>query len=144
MPRPTRAQGRPGTPVIPTQWAAGHRPVVDKTGTAGCKLRKPGTTQQWDPDTDQNLSVPYDPYYDGTARVQALATQAREVTVAADPETIAQYLIVVPASVSPATDDLVEIADSGDPLLDGQVLRIVQVAMGSLRFERDLFCVLTS
>lgn len=151
MPRPTRAQGRPGAAVIPTGWVAGHQPAVNKTMTAACTLRQPGTRQSWDAEAEQNLAVPNDPYYEGGARVQALATQAREVPVADDPTTVAQYLVVVDAAagvsgdrVGPAEGDLVTVAGSGDPLLDGQELRVVQVVMGSLRFERDLFCVLTS
>lgn len=142
MPRPSRSQGRPGTAVIPSGWAEGHRPVVDKTGTAACTIRVPGTVQGWDDTTEQNESTPNAAYYTGSCRVQSLATQARQVTVAGDPETIASHLVVVPATISPATNDLVKVTASGDTLLDGRVLRVVQVVYGSLRFERDLFCVL--
>ena len=149
MPRPVRAQGRPGTAVIPARWETSHAPVVARTFTAGCTIREPGTIQVWDTDTEQNLSVPNDPYYTGNARVQALATQAREVPAASDDVTVAQYLVVVDTDAGasgnrPIVGDIVTVTGSGDPLLDGHELRVLQVVMGSLRFEWDLFCVLNT
>lgn len=143
MPRERRSQGRPGTAVIPARWAESHRPVADKTMTATAAVRKPGTVQAWSDVEQQNVTVPKVPYYTGPCRVQALATQAREVVVAADDETVASYLITLTAATELAESDLVRVTDSGDPLLDGHSLRILQVVTGSLRFERDLFCTLT-
>lgn len=140
--RPTQSQGRPGTPVIPAGWEAGHRPVVEGTLTATASLRKPGTQQSWDPDLEQMVAVPLAPYATGAARVQALRGEARNITLADDTQVLADYLIVVPASVAPATGDLVTVTASGDPLLDGRVFVIHQVALGTERFERDLFCTL--
>jgi hypothetical protein len=142
MPRSTQAQGRPGTPVIPTKWEAGHRPVAEKTMTAAISLRVPGTVQAWSDPDEQMVAVPKDPYFTGVCRVQALATQAAEVSIVEDPETVAGYLITVPATVSPAEKDLATITVAGDPVLDGRVLVIRQVVTGSLRFERDIFCTL--
>jgi hypothetical protein len=140
--RPVQAQGRPGTAVIPTGWEASHRPVAEKTMTAAIELRHPGTRQEWSDALEQMVAVPHDPYYSGTCRVQAMATKALNVAVAEDPETVASYLITVPATVAPSELDLGTIADSGDALLDGRVLVVDQVVLGSVRFERDLFCTL--
>lgn len=143
--RPTRAQGRPGTPVIPATWAASHRPVVDRTMNGTAALRHPGTTQTWDDELEQNVEAPLDPFATVSCRVQALATQARPVVTAGDREVVAQYLVVVPASTGTSELlelDLVTLTDTGDPLLDGRTLTVAQVVYGTERFERDLFCTL--
>lgn len=138
-----RHMGRPGTAIIPAAWATDLRPVAEGTMTAAASIRHPGTVQAWDEETEQMVAVPLDPYYTGAVRVQSLATQAREVVVAADDETVASYLITVTAAAAPAEGDLVKVSDSGDALLDGRSLRVVQVVTGSLLVERDLFCTFT-
>lgn len=141
--RPRRAYGRPGTPVIPAGWAEGHSPVAAGTMTAACSLRHPGTTQKWSDELEQNVEVPLAPYYADRCRVQALATQARPVVVAGDREMVAQYLVTVELGVEePAELDLVTVTGSGDPVLEGRTLTVVQVVRGSLLVERDLFCTL--
>ena len=148
MTRPRQSQGRPGTPVIPARWAAGLSPVAEKTQTARVALRQPGTQQGWSDELEQNVQVPKDPYYQGPARVQVLATQARPVVTVGDREVVAQYLITVALTdgrgeaVEPAELDLVAVYGSGDPALDGRTLLVAQVARGSLLVERDLFCTL--
>lgn len=148
MPRPTRAQGRPGTAVIPTGWETGHAPVVAKTMTAQVSIRPPGETQQWSPEAEQMVLTPHVPYYTDGARIQVLGQQARQARTAEDPETVASYLVVVPGDIAPPpgglemVDHLIEVTDSGDPLLDGRVLVVREVVYGSQRFERDLFCQL--
>jgi hypothetical protein len=148
MPRPTRAHGRPGTEVIPTGWAADHRPVLAGTRRGDLALRKPGTTQAWS-DADQAMvSIPLPVHFTGTCRVQAIDTQARERVVAGDPETTVDYLITTdinPADTpdtSPAQGDLATVTDTGDPLLDGRVFRVTRVGTGTELFERYLFCTL--
>ncbi|WP_435744910.1 DUF6093 family protein [Nocardioides sp. SYSU DS0663] len=135
--------GRPGWPGPLDGWAEVHRPVVAATHTAPIGLRKPGTTQAWSDAEEQMVAVLLDPYWTGTARVQALATQARVVVTAGDTETVASYLVAVDAAAVPAEGDLVDVsAGSGDPLLDGRTLRVLQVLVGTERMERDLFCTL--
>lgn len=90
------------------------------------------------------VSVPHDPYATGVScRVQALAGQARVASTADDDETVADYLLVVPIGVDDARiGDLATLTSTGDVALDGVVLRVVQVVLGTERFERDLFCTL--
>lgn len=142
MVRPQRAYGRPGTTVIPPGWAQGLRPVAEGTQTAVVEIRHPGTRQAWSDQLEQNVEVPNAAYYTDTARVQALGTQARPVVAVGDREVIAQYLVTVPAAVTPTELDLVTVTSSGDAALDGRTLLVVQVARGSLIVERDLFCTL--
>lgn len=142
MPRPRRAFGRPGTAVIPTRWAADHRPVAEGTMTAPCTIRVPGTTQVWSPELEQNVETPIDPYFTGMCRVQALTNDARDVDAADDAVTVSGYLVTVPAHVAAQVDHLVVATDTGDTTLDGRALRVRDVVRGTHRFERDLYCSL--
>lgn len=145
MPRPTQAQGRPGSLVIPDRWAAGHQPVADKTmHSAACELRGTGTTQTWNPVSRQMETTAQAAYYTGGCRIQSLARDARITIQAEDPEVVADYLIVVPATVGQVVEGhLVTISDSHDDALTGRTLTVRKVVRGSQRFERDLFCQLT-
>lgn len=135
--------GRPGTRAVPTDWAAAHRPTVAGTRNGTAALRKPGTTQTWSNERDEMVSTPHPAYWTGSARFQALGTQARVVTTAEDTETVASYLVAIAAAATATDGDLVDVTASGDPLLDGRTLRVVQVLTGTERFERDLLCNLT-
>ncbi|MBB3041219.1 DUF6093 family protein [Nocardioides soli] len=145
MPRPTRAHGRPDTEVIPTDWAASHRPVAEKTMRAATvELRHPGTTQAWDPGAEQMVDVPRAPYWTGTARVQMLATRDQVNVVVGDVEYVAQYRIVVPAAVAPTPADLCTVTVVDDAVLAGRTLTVGLVATGSLIWERDVYAALVS
>jgi len=141
------AQGRPGTEVIPTGWAAQHAVVVERTMVdAEVSLRDPSApvSTAWDESTQQTTRVPAPPYWTGGARIQVLNQQGRQLVAAEDPETVASYLVVVPASVVAGEGHLARVNASDDPALTGQHLQVVTVARGSHRWERDLFCSLTT
>ncbi len=141
MTRPRRSYGRPGTAVIPADWATDLRPVAEGTMTASAAIRHPGTTQTWDDDTQQNVETPTAAYWTGTCRAQALTnTRGFDAEAAGEQVTVAGYLVTVPATVEPATGDLVDVTGSGDPMLDGRTLRVRDSVQGSLIVERDLFC----
>jgi hypothetical protein len=143
-PRATRSQGRPDTPVIPTDWGTSHAPVVEKTMPGTVALRLPGGTPGgFDTETQQTGLTPHAAYATVACRIQALAGEARVVATADDEETSADYLIAVPRSVHQVREGhLGKVTDTGDPALDGRTLSVVQVARGTHRFERDLFCTL--
>ncbi len=139
------AQGRPGTEVIPTGWAAAHAPVVEGTmRDAVAALRDPTATSGmgWNPTSEQMESIPAEAYWTGGVRVQMLNQQGREPVSAGDQETVADYLVVVPVDVEAAEGHRVLITDSDDPLLNDHELRVVTVVRGTHRWERDLFCEL--
>lgn len=147
MPRPTRSQGRPGTPVVPADWAASHRPVLAGTRTGILAVRRDATTQTWDAGSEQMVTVPVDPHFTGTCRVQALGNQARDRVLVDDLETVADYLITTEVTAAdvdaqPLEQQLATVTATGDPLLDDRSLRIVQVVRGTELFERYLFCTL--
>lgn len=138
------AQGRPGTEVIPTGWAAQHRPVVEKTMVdAIVELRDPtGLVSGWDEASEQVKASASPAYWSGGARVQILDQQGKQPVAAEDPESVANYLIVIPADVAPVEGHLVKVTAVDDQALQGRSLRILTVARGSEMWERDLFCEL--
>lgn len=147
--RATRAQGRPGTAVIPANWQQSHAVVSAKTMTAVVNLRKPGTTKTWDPTLEQMVPTPNTPYaVDQPARVQAQRQTAlrRDIDAAEQTVHIAGYLVTIAfereVAEEPAVNDLVDVTVSDDPLLTGRTMRVLEVVHGSLRFERDCFCTL--
>lgn len=144
MPRPLQSQGRPGTQVIPTGWEAGHRPVADKTHRAATvQLRHPGTRQAFDPDTEQMVEVPNEPYWTGPARIQALDTRDQVRITAGDRDVVIRYDVSITADALPAVNDLVTVTEIDDAQLGGRTLLVAQITGGSLRFERNFGCALT-
>lgn len=139
------AQGRPDTEVIPTGWEEAHRPVVDKTRTAACELRMPGTTQVWSPEQDQMVDVPLMPYWTGLARVQDLTDNvgANSIVAEDDPMTL-RFLVVVGAEVTAREGDVVRVTDAGDPMMNPLTLTVSRVVIGTERFERDLYCTVST
>jgi hypothetical protein len=115
--------------------------------TAVVDLRKPGSTTAF---VDRRTTyTPLAPYAtDQTARVQAQSSRAVQPGEEQAEETlqVGGYLVTLtfdrdPAD-EPATGDLVDVTASDDPLLTGRSLKITDVVRGSLRFERDMFCIL--
>ena len=147
MPRPTRSQGRPGTPVIPCDWGPSHQPVVAKTLTGTCTIRRPGGTKDTFNQTTGTWSVtPYAPHYTGGCRIQILSVEERNELFADEPLTTVGYRVVVDLDASSETHvaDLVEvtgIGGSGDPTLTGRSLTVRSFSRGTLAWERDLVCV---
>lgn len=137
------AGGRPGTEVVPTGWEAAHAAPAAGTMTATVEIRQPGGTQEWDDASESTVTVPFAPYATVAARVQALTNDAQVVDAAEQSVTVSGYLVTVPADTSPARGHLVTVTATNDPLLEGRELRVTDVVLGSLRFERDLFCDLT-
>ena len=143
-PRPRQATGRPGTPVIPARWETGHAHVVAGSLRGRVALTDPArATQQWV--DDQWTTVPAAPYAtEVPARIQRLTAQSRTVITADDQELVVDHLVVVPWGMAEIrAGHLVAVTGSTDPALVGQVLRVEYVALGTERFERDLFCTLT-
>lgn len=150
--RASRAQGRPGTAVVPPNWGASHAPVAAKTMTLPISLRHPGsTTSTYDPSLGFTPATPHAPYTPAglMARVQARLESARDQVAEQAEESLrrAGYLITLPLDCAPdeiAVGDLADFpSDCAEPALAGRTLLIVEIGRGSLRFERDLFGVLT-
>lgn len=128
--------------VIPHGWDDQHRPVVEGTMTARVSIRRPGPAGiTWDPDLEQDVSTPHTPHFEGWARVQRTSGMGANPVTAGDPEPLGDFLVAVPADADQAeAGDLVTLSLSGDPILDQTPLFVAHVTVGSLRFERDLYC----
>lgn len=137
-------QGRPGARVIPTGWAAAHRPTVATSWNGAVTIRNPDedTGPAWSNELEQNVMTPAAAYYSGAARIQQLDSRADQTVVAADPESVADYLVVVDASTEAHEGHVVTVTEADDPVLQGRDLTILRVVAGTERFERDLLCTL--
>ena len=123
-----------GSRVLPAGWEEHHRHIPDATATATVRLHA-GTDPEWvyDPDAGADVRDLGPVLWEGLARVQQLN---RTTTSPAGTQqvTVHEYLVTVPRHV-PA-GEWVQVVESGDPELD--LLRVVDVLKGSLRWERDL------
>ena len=143
MPRQTRAFGRPGTPVIPTNWERDHAPVVAKTLTAKCKIWAPASTPSIKADLSYDPPAGATPLYDGACRIQVLNNVAMDRLFGDEYQSQTGYLVVIDREEDDvARGGVVEVYRCSDPTLleDGRRLVVAKVDRGSLRFERDLYC----
>ena len=146
VPRPNRAHGRPGTRVIPTSFEADHARVIDKTlDNATVTIRRPllasGVTIGADLTPTVTNAAPV--HTDLPARVQELSANESRVVVGDQEQILATHLVVLQRDIAGIPDrSTVHIDTSTDPDLAGLTLTVRRPATGSMRFERDLYCVL--
>lgn len=153
MPRPTRAQGRPSTRVIPVAWSTDHAPVATKAMNATCELIPPGTGPLvFDQAEKVSRRTEVDPSYVGPCRIQKLNAQDRNQAVAEQTVTTVGYLVTLSLGVlddngAPTADTATAAhrvcvtANPNGPDLVGEYLTITSIVRGSERFEVDLICV---
>lgn len=141
--------GRPGTEVIPRDWETNHGRVIARTMPCVVSLRRPGSTMTRNTETKQQDYAKLTPYATGQpARIQAHTTTGTNKTTQTAEETVqvTGYLITLTfcrvLEHEPAVGDLVDVVDATDQLVLGRTFRVEQIPVGSLRFERDLFCIL--
>lgn len=151
MPRGTRSQGRPGTPVIPVIWDS-HRPVVEKTFGANIAMRRPGGTQTGPFDKTLGYApiTPYAAHFTGPSRMQVLPRADQKDLVAGMEVDVVGYqvAVAVDAAIAPPDDStivgcvvLVNAVDrNGDASLVGRELIVRSLARGSTVWERHLIC----
>lgn len=146
MPRTTRAQGRPGTKVIPDIWESSHAVVVGKTRTAEITIFGRNTD---DAEPVMNADFTYDAgnpaatLYTGPARIQSLGSALDSQVLAADQAVATSgYLIVIDRDADNIpVGSIVQVTASTDPTLTTDRRLVVRkIARGSLRWERDLWC----
>jgi hypothetical protein len=139
--------GRPGTQVIPTDWAASHAGVIDKvTATASTvAIGQPGGTSAWNEGLGRTVTQPKDPVYAGPAELMAVSDTARALTVVEDPIKSRVYDVTLPyAATKLIVPEMVITVDTSDPdpMLAGRTLRVHAIERGSRRFSRVLLAVL--
>lgn len=135
------------TVVIGTGWSQHHRAAATGGMNATCQILAPGTGEPTvDPDTGEVTGPAGVPIWQGRCRVQATASQQARIEQALDEVSIRGYLVQldetgdpVPA-VDPEVHTVKVLTAVNDPQLVGRVLTVVDVALGSERFTRDLVC----
>lgn len=149
MPRPTRAQGRPGTRIFPKDFEASHGVVVGKAATATVLIFPPpaGTGATMNADFTYATPDPATAIYGSqdsgpNARIQVLGAQ-ESAALAVDQEVVTVgYLVVIDRNADIPLDAVVQITASSDTTLLGDRRLVVRkIARGSVRWERDLWCV---
>lgn len=154
MPRPRRAQGRPGTVVIPADWGSSHAPVATKAMRGTCQLLSPGEGPLvFDKTEGVSKRGDVEPSYAGPCRIQRLNAQDRNAVVGDQSQTTVGYLVTLSLGVPGETDGtraadtatlahrvLITACPDG-PALVGERLSITSIGKGTERFEVDLFCV---
>lgn len=141
--RARRAQGRPGTVVIPADWSESHQPVVARSWTGTCTIYGPGTTGSVELDIDLALTVGAEPaaLHVGGCRVQQLNSKETVALVADQDVTGVGYLVVVAAAVDVPLGSVVAVSAADDTTLPDRRLVVVKVGRGTELWERDLYCI---
>lgn len=149
MPRPRRAQGRPGTRIFPKDFEASHGVVVRKAATATIVIFPPITGT--DPVMNEDFTFPEaDPataIYGGpdsgpNARIQVLGAQESEALAVDEEVVTVGYLIVIDRETDIPLNAVVQVTASSDTsLITGRRTVVRKIARGSIRWERDLWCI---
>jgi hypothetical protein len=147
MPRPTQAQGRPGTPVIPAGWQAGHAPVITRAlMNAAVTIGPAGGTTGWNEGAGQTETEAAAAVYAGAAAIMAVSDTSRILTVVEDPTSTRVYDVTL--SLDAAGVDLVvpghviTVIASDDPALTGKTLTVSGIERGTERFSRVILALL--
>lgn len=141
-----------GWGVFPAGWEARHRPTAEASMTAVCEVLEPNGPEPYSPDP---LWEPWAAVAAGVpCRVQQRnsgAGSAGSAVVADQALTVREYLVTLPLGAVPGIragegGHIIRVTGyrpghGGDPALIGRELRVKQVLLGSLQFERDLVCV---
>lgn len=136
----------PNHKVIPDGWAAHHRPTAEGKHTATGTITRPasGATVTFD-ETAGRVVIP-DPttIYTGPMGVRRLDTNLIGIPmVAGDREQIVRlYRVAVPVTVTAVEgNDIVTVTEcADDPAVVGRPLRVRDVRVGSVAWERLLMC----
>jgi hypothetical protein len=137
----------PNTRVFHPDWSSHHYAVAEGQMTAEGTVTRPGGTSVFSELLGYDV-VP-DPVliYAGPLRVQRLPLTSAAVTVADRELVIRDYQVNLPLAVdgrntpSIQINDIVAVtANDDDPDLIGKVLRVRDVRLGSLIWQRDLLC----
>ena len=143
MPRPTQARGRPGSRIIPLGWEATHAAIVAGARTGTCVI-VPGNVDSAEPVL--NADFTYTPgsapeeLYDGSCRVQAAGTQAQLSRFAEQAQHLDKYLVVIERNIEIPVRAVVHFTAGSDPVLVGRRMVVHAYDVGTLTWERDLYC----
>jgi hypothetical protein len=129
-----------GSRVIPADWEAHHRPVLETTWTATITFRRFTGTSTHDPNTG-STSRDSIVVYSGPVRIQHHeTTSAGSVIAGAQKVTIHDYQVSGPVEMDLQRDDFGTVDTCNDPTFIGRELTVTDVQRGSLLFQRDVIC----
>jgi hypothetical protein len=132
--------------VIPHDWSAHHRPVLDTTHTVTVTIRPPGgTLGTFDPVLGTRPVTPYPVYYTGLARVQLMVRAQDQIRNAGEQQvSTIGYQVTLDSEVTGIEIGylvrVTELDDNGDVSLIGRDLTVEAIERGSLYWERRLLC----
>lgn len=138
----------PNTKVIGDDWSRHHRPTAVGQLTAVGTIKRPasGATAAFDELLGRNVLPAPAVVYDGPMRAQRLqqAVSQSTTTTADREQTIREYQVTVDidrATTRLLVNDIVTVtACTDDPHIVGQPLRVRDVRLGTLAWQRDLLC----
>jgi Family of unknown function (DUF6093) len=131
--------------VIPADWSAHHRPVLSTTHTATVQLRRPGGVRgAFDDATGTWALTPFEPYFEGAARVQVMPADEQQQTTGEQQVSTLGYAVMLDSDVTGMQlEDVCTVTavdDNGDAWLVGRELLVKSIESGSLHWERRLLC----
>ena len=130
--------------LIPPGWQVRHSDALDGSRTAAVEVWSGPAdgTPEWvySPATKTEARNHGTLLSSPTARIQRLLTEQEQASGEQD-VTTRRYLVALPQAATVTLGNRIKVIDSGDPLLDGRYLSVVDVQGGSLRFERHAVCV---
>ena len=126
--------------IVGPKWVAYGRKVAEATMTeTACTVCRPDV-QAEDPETHIIEWVPGELVLSAQCRVQRLGPQ-RIASLAQQQAIYADYLVALPYSDDDINvGDIVRVSSSLDETLPARKLRVQHVMVGSLVWERDLYC----
>lgn len=142
----------PATRVVPGGWERHHRPVSADVMPATCRVDRPSTAATWDDTAGRSVYpapqriYPADGAAAGPCRVGRGSGRpgGSPITVGDRDVTVSPYMVTIPTCTPEALvgDMVTMVCCPGDPDLEGKRLKVVDVARGSLTWERVLACTL--
>jgi hypothetical protein len=112
--------------------------------TAEGRIVRPAGPGPWNPQTGEVDELPGQVIYTGPCRIQAQASAVLDAQAAGQEVTSRTYLVAIrhdaPEVRAGESGDVFIADEASDPYLVGRPMRIVDIQLGSLRWERDLIC----
>jgi hypothetical protein len=107
---------------------------------ATCTITRPGGVPVFDPDTGQYTDPADVTVYSGNCRVAPIGSE-QDVKFGEAPLVLRRYNMTLDGlSEAVHVEDVVTVASTADPQLDGMVLRVLDVKKSSLPSNRRLAC----
>lgn len=109
--------------------------------TATCEIRRPSSASTYDETAGKSVYPAPTVLATSPCRVQRLPMRGGDQPVGDRNITLQRYQINVPADISDVrVNDQIVVTTSTDTSLVGAVVRVREIRLGTLRWQRDLIC----